>query len=847
MKNIIWIDKNINNKENILTLDRFKEELVDYKFYTSNSVSKAFSLISNNKKEFYFNLFYVIVSGNLAENFFNIYVKKSLEIPIIVATIVYCYKQKYHESKPYYLDPFLNPGKIVSTYPEVIEYIKTDECNWKNNMGIQSLNYDLGNEGYGDIFFLVNKFSDIAYPIYLGQILNASLIKNDDLLNLQNNFLMKYYQKFKNLIKPSQEKNIEIPLHILAKFYINLYSRENPSFYSKMNQDLSNNKFDIYKTYICILYNALNKKTIKNYYSKKLYRGGIIGINEYKNLEKIWNNLKEKNSSSEIKIAVYFSKIFLSFSKSEEIAESFIIPCDDNCVPIKFILNSNSDEDFFVSNLDCETLSDSPDEKEVLILPFSCFEIINIRNIEINGIKTKEITLNYLDKYKKQIDEYINKLDNKEKFIEFFNDILNSSFAKEIEEKLGNEVHNKLSKYLEKKSPFEINLSLHFIFQKVCPEKPIPKFDPNYKPKNPGYSNGKQLNELFKSEPISLQMVKSKSIKYEALILKYKDGKSALIRNHNTIDNQYKIIKEYNEIGNLGFSKNAFENIGKEIKIEGITTQEILQSVENIKNNQLNNPEFLPKNSIIKNSINEISNRSLLRSNYYTANMCGNVIGHFITNIDTFIESSKKEKAKTIGISSIPLVISGVSKISKSMAEKTPIIGNTILIGGLLYNSINDIKSDSLNKSETFKSITKNIIGTSFDLGINIAFMELGVKIGFSLGIVSGPGAVILGATGGLIGGIIGGLFSRILSSQLELNSDCLYYKYIPKKYRFINPNLRWKNVSNKAKSFAIEMIDENYEYKWLVLNIPCFVREIHSNNNIVILLFNIKEFLIIV
>ena len=54
-------------------------------------------------------------------------------------------------------------------------------------MGIQSLNYDLGNEGYGDIFFLVNKFSDIAYPIYLGQILNASLIKNDDLLNLQNN------------------------------------------------------------------------------------------------------------------------------------------------------------------------------------------------------------------------------------------------------------------------------------------------------------------------------------------------------------------------------------------------------------------------------------------------------------------------------------------------------------------------------------------------------------------------------------------------------------------------------------------------------------------------------------
>ena len=43
--------------------------------------------------------------------------------------------------------------------------------------------------------------------------------------------------------------------------------------------------------------------------------------------------------------------------------------------------------------------------------------------------------------------------------------------------------------------------------------------------------------------------------------------------------------------------------------------------------------------------------------------------------------------------------------------------------------------------------------------------MELGAKIGFSLGIVYGPGVIILGATGGLIGGIFGGYFSLILSS----------------------------------------------------------------------------------
>ncbi len=72
----------------------------------------------------------MIVSGNLAEDFLNIYVKKRFAIPIIEVIFVYCFNQN-HESKPYYLEPFINPWKNVSTYPEVIEYIKTDECNWK--------------------------------------------------------------------------------------------------------------------------------------------------------------------------------------------------------------------------------------------------------------------------------------------------------------------------------------------------------------------------------------------------------------------------------------------------------------------------------------------------------------------------------------------------------------------------------------------------------------------------------------------------------------------------------------------------------------------------------------------
>ena len=62
--------------------------------------------------------------------------------------------------------------------------------------------------------------------------------------------------------------------------------------------------------------------------------------------------------------------------------------------------------------------------------------------------------------------------------------------------------------------------------------------------------------------------------------------------------------------------------------------------------------------------------------------------------------------------------------------------------------------------------------------------MELGTTISYSLGIVSGTGVVLFGIRGGIISGIIGGLIGRLFSSEvLKLNSDWLYYKYIPKKY----------------------------------------------------------------
>ena len=64
----------------------------------------------------------------------------------------------------------------------------------------------------------------------------------------------------------------------------------------------------------------------------------------------------------------------------------------------------NKDNVYF-SNIDIDKLKVSEfDEKEVLFLPLSCFEIEDYKKI---GENEYEITLNYLDKYYEQLKNKI--------------------------------------------------------------------------------------------------------------------------------------------------------------------------------------------------------------------------------------------------------------------------------------------------------------------------------------------------------------------------------------------------------------------------------------------------------
>ena len=435
---IIWIDANIYNSENKNTYQMYLAKLQKFNFLRFSNVESVIKFISQNKY-FEYRLTYVIVSGRLAEHFFNEYVKISEEKNIVIATSVYCYKQKYHETKPYFKDAFLNSGKITFIFDDIIEYILKDECGWGK---IERIPYKPEKESYGNIFTNIdsNKFYELTLPILIGKLINSSLLEKDDIPNFQKLLLKRYFSKKNNsinyLIKPSGNKNMEIPHHLLTKYFLKLYTLENPGFYRDLNKDLSNGKFDDYHTFIFLLYNALNKGTLKSYKDSTLYRGSALSKSEFEEMKK---NFEEIKNNSSLK-ALYYAKNFLSFSKLKSKAFEFLniaaFSGNNDCIYILFIIKKPKNKNFFLTNIDIESFSSIKEEREVLFLPLSCFEIINISSKKkYDSFEYIEVTIKYLEDYEESINSQIEGIRNNEEAInDFFEKSLNSKYGKHVQE-----------------------------------------------------------------------------------------------------------------------------------------------------------------------------------------------------------------------------------------------------------------------------------------------------------------------------------------------------------------------------------------------------------------------------
>ena len=378
--------------------------------------------------------------------------KDILTIPKII--IITTDKEKFIEDNKNYESIINNSyykyGGIKSTFKEIKLFLNDDILNPRHldKLTIESINLknrliemkelckEISDLLKGDITKLKKKENNIQLTFeYIDckeklelPLFYKSLIDLTEIDNIDNYTKFIYVKYSKNkFIKDLLDDIIllkEIPIELLCKYYIRIYTIES-DFYHDINYDLRTNNKENYLSFIKILYEGIKLKSIKLASNNILYRGSIISTAE---MEKIKDYLKNKLPN--LPGAIVFSRSFLSFSKEKNIAESFLnkLNEDENLKKVLYILEKDDTLDYSLSTHgDIENISYYKQEKEVLFFPFSTFEIKEIKEIEKNGGKIFEIRLLYLGKYLKEIENDKNIVDLEKK-------IPDSEFKKQIVE-----------------------------------------------------------------------------------------------------------------------------------------------------------------------------------------------------------------------------------------------------------------------------------------------------------------------------------------------------------------------------------------------------------------------------
>ena len=384
-KNVLWIDQYSRCKVYDNYLQKYSNNLKDFYFEKATTITEAFLILSNYE----FKMIYIIINDKLSEQFFSKYLKKIKKLGVVTANIIFC-DEEPKENKQYFNDPFLNPGKIVTDFAKVVDYLNADECGFKNILKMKkTIDTSYTGQNYGNIFKVINT-QNIHNPSEIITKIISDLPSKDSIEKFKN-FIYTYGDKLLSVtINPSQEKKIDLPLYIYPKFYMRLYGLET-DFYYDINKYLTNQEkdFGVFNLFVTILYYGLSQKLLISNDEFPFYRGGVITKKEFKILQE--NKKLKKN--------FYSCKNFLSFSKSEEEANKFLgrnLNCDDSLYPVKFKIKNSANESYLMSNIEMRHYSGFASEQEVLFLPLSSFELIDISDSIYKEKTIKEIEFIYV-------------------------------------------------------------------------------------------------------------------------------------------------------------------------------------------------------------------------------------------------------------------------------------------------------------------------------------------------------------------------------------------------------------------------------------------------------------------
>ena len=553
---IIWIDKRVNNQENknyISFIDRNEFIIIP-----CEKIEEGLYEIKRNKNNF--GDIYVILSGSYYNEFvfkFKKYLKYTFVVPKI---IIFTKDEKLFSENNDINDiinkSFYNLGGVQISFQKVYNDLIRNKT-WKKEFKIEDKplidNNIKGKEQY--TFEYINNKIELYLPVFYKSLI--ILNNSKDIFGELTHYLNKLYSKnpkIRELLEPIDGIS-DAPIEILCKYYARLYTIDS-DFYKDINKYLrerdsiineediifwaDKNNYPI--TYIKSFYEGLKLGCFKISSKKKLYRFSCIGEEE---LKKIKEYLKKKNNK--FQIVYFFSKSFLSFSEDEDFANNFYNNWKENnsnninLIPCKFhLINEGNIEESLFTHVNIQNIS-VYNEKEILFLPFTCFEITKITPVldknsmkQIINKKTYEyfiIELNYLGKYRKEL----NNIEKKEIIPEtiFKQSIEDSTLIDRIPNLTNEDLVNEFNKYEEL---FRKNNEDIYIIYDVKNED----IDEN------GYvsvfGRNEKGSDFVKENKKNIKII----VNYEEQTLDYK---FKLCKGYNVIF----ILKEKNEISSLNY------------------------------------------------------------------------------------------------------------------------------------------------------------------------------------------------------------------------------------------------------------------------------------------------------
>ena len=402
IKEVIWIDKNIFNKEN-QGYKKIMETKYGLYVHEYNDAQKGIEAIKDTET---YSPIFIITSGSIYPEFYKFFKDavtyiKNLPVQIIFTSSRENFlKQHKNDEIGKQIGKFYNLGGVTDLFSQVEEFIKNTNNKLKDYKVYCYYTYKSAQDFRGlQTFTYLYENESLSLPYFYKDILEQKHIEYEEISTLINFMLNNFgNEKICELIKGMILFN-DIPEPILSKFFARAYTLES-AFYGIMNQNLMQKNYKVYSTYIKLLYKGIRNNSYRPKTDSDLYRGTKLEKFEIKKLQDI---LENKNSYKEVPII--YSTSFLSFSTDDQIAEKLgerrESSPENNTVIIKLkALDGRYEDQIMKTNAFLNQISAFHNENEVLFFPFSSFELVDVD--ELNGGTL--ITLDYSLRFKDRVE-----------------------------------------------------------------------------------------------------------------------------------------------------------------------------------------------------------------------------------------------------------------------------------------------------------------------------------------------------------------------------------------------------------------------------------------------------------